>query len=659
MPHKYNERLSDEENESLSRRKKEYEDFLEWSDDYRDAAVMRRDYRNGIQWTSQEASTLNARGEPVLTFNLLGGKIGAMLGAEIVGRTDPKAIGRNPGRDELGASVCTAAIRYVCDAADWNEERTLCRENYYVEGTQAAEVVVERAERDGEGFGNPEIFINHIPWDRVFHDPYSRHKDFRDTNYLGYANYEYEEDLLEEFDGDEKAIAAILDSTMESTTQATASDSSHDDRPNDWVSIQGGKRRLRRVVEWYKEAGDWWYCEYIGGGYLDGPRISPYVDRKGKTQPGLLARSCYVRKGNERVGIAQDLMSPQDEVNKRRSKALHLMNTKTIIATPGAVEDPEIAKQEIHKASGYIEKAPGAEFAILDHQQQVVDNLQLMQEAKSQFETIGPSEALMGSASPDASGRSIELRQRSALLKYGDVLDGARAFELAVYRQVWHRITQYWTEEQYVRVTDDPVAAQYLGINMRQPVTMAETLMERGWDQRQLQAAVQSGELSPHELQQVVGEKIVNNPAELDVDIILDTGPDLRVMREQQLENLMSLIGQVGQQLKPEVLDMVLEMIIELSPLDGRIKQRFLQTIRPTEEQQQAQAQQQAEQQMIQRQAVMLELQKKAADVEKTNADTELSLAKAETEGAKAGKEVASAASTAQQMFMDVQGTPE
>lgn len=645
--------MTDDEVDELQMLQGQIEDFLDWSDSYRDAAKKRRNYRNGIQWTPSERRVMDIRGAPVLTFNLLGGKIGAMLGAEIVGRTDPKAIGRNPGVDEQAASVCTAALRYATERAKWNEERSLCRDDYYVEGTAAAEVVVEGESRRRTVEGNPEILINHIPWDRQFHDPHSRYKDFRDDTYRGYISYEEEDALLDEFEGDEKATMAIMNSTTTSASRI-ATDDSHDDSPSDWVSGHGTRRRIRRVVHWYKKKGEWWYAEYVDGGFFDGPRISPYVNEKGETQPGMIMRSCYVRDQNERFGIAEDMISPQDEVNKRRSSAMKEMNAFTIIATPGAVEDKEMARQEVHKSSGYVEKAPGAEFDLLDRQRQFADNLQLLQEAKSQLEAIGPSETLMGNASPDASGKAIERRQRSALLKYGDVLDGARSFELAIYQQVWYRMVQYWDSEQYVRITDDPSAPQYLGLNVREPVTLGEMLMMRGSSPEEIMGAIERGEISENDLNEVVDHRVVNNLSQLDMDIILDTGPDLRAMREEQLENLMALLGQVGQQLAPDVLQVMLELIVELSPLDGRIKTRFLQAIRPTPEQQQAQAQQAQEQQAVQRAAIMLDLKKKQADVEKTNAETEYKLAQAEGEGAKAGKSVAEAASKTHEMFTRV-----
>jgi hypothetical protein len=329
----------------------------------------------------------------------------------------------------------------------------------------------------------------------------------------------------------------------------------------------------------------------------------------------MVMRSSYIRDENERYGIVEDLISPQDEVNKRRSKALHLMNTRTIVAEKSAVDNIERARAEAHKAAGYIEVRKGFRFEFVDHQQQIVDNLQLLQEAKGQFELIGPS---------------------------GDVLDGSRMFELEVYRQMWLRGVQYWTEEDYVRVTDDPRSPQYIGINV--PKTMADVLVERGADPAMLQQAVAQGQIDPAELEKVV--RLDNELAELDVDIILDTGPDYKTIQEEQLANMMSLIGQVGQALPPKVLQTIVEIVIELSPLESRLKKRFFSALEPSQEEQQAAA----KAQQYQEATAQLTIEKLAAEVAKIKAEAGLADARIDETDAKADKALAEAAQTAHEI---------
>ena len=80
-----------------------------------------------------------------------------------------------------------------------------------------------------------------------------------------------------------------------------------------------------------------------------------------------------------------------------------------------------------------------------------------------------------------------------------------------VYRSVWNRISQYWTEERWIRVTDDERNMKWVTLNQRQ--------------------------IDPQTGQEVVQNKL----AELDVDIILEDGPDSVNIQSEQYQQLVEL----------------------------------------------------------------------------------------------------------------------
>ena len=57
-------------------------------------------------------------------------------------------------------------------------------------------------------------------------------------------------------------------------------------------------------------------------------------------------QSGYVDRDNNRYGAIKDMIGPQDEINKRRSKALHLLTMRQVVAEQGAVEDVDAARAE-------------------------------------------------------------------------------------------------------------------------------------------------------------------------------------------------------------------------------------------------------------------------------------------------------------------------
>ena len=623
------------------------EDYLDATEEHRRRAEVRRDYRVGKQWTDEEQRALQDRGQPIVTFNVFGEKVSTMVGAEVVGDTVPHAVGRNMGADQATAAVATAAMRYVTDEADWANERILGREQLFVEGVVATEIHVERPDmmaaqvyEDGqlvaEAYGqdgNPEIQIKHIPYERVFWDPKSMFADFRDAKYLGTIVWLDLDEAVETYPGKRDMLEL-------SVAQNHEASETFDDKPRHWVEGGANRPRVRIATCWYREGRDWYVATHTGSGYLDEPRRSPYVDDRGRTIPGIVLGSAIVeREENERIGPAQDLISPQDELNKRRSKALFLMNSWNVVADEGAFQDERKAVADLHRGYGVVFKRPGAQVTLLDRQAQIVDNMQLMQDARNAFETLGPSAALSGTVGESASGVAIQQRQASAMLKFGDYLRAAKKWELSVYRHVWFRIRQYWTAQDWIRVTEDQDAENYLEVN--KPITMADVLVQRGVDPAMLQAANQSGLLEAQgiDLTEVVGQ--VNHLQRLDIDVLIRDKPASNAYRHDQIAALADMLGKL--RLPEQATAAATEMLLEMVDIDPRVKERLLKAMQPDPMQQQMAMQAQAQQQALAQQLSSLQMAKLEADVAKTQAEVAKLQAETETETTEAVENTANA----------------
>jgi len=117
------------------------------------------------------------------------------------------------------------------------------------------------------------------------------------------------------------------------------------------------------------------------------------------------------------------------------------------------------------------------------------------------------------------------------------VLGGIEDLELRVYRAMWERIKQFWTDPKTVRVTDDIGAAKFLMVN--EPVVQEVPGIIMGPDG---QPTVGS--------QQVVVE-VKNRPAEMDMDIIIDATPDTVNIQAEQYSELVKLAQVYGPQEVP------------------------------------------------------------------------------------------------------------
>ena len=282
-----------------------------------------RDYADGIQWTKEEMKVLKDRGQPPITINKIREKLDLLCGMERKARTDPKAYSRTPAEEDR-ADAATQCLRYIADDNSFSLIRSQVFDCMLVEGAGGADLGLE-----DDGAGSSNITITHIPWDRVWYDPHSRTLDFSDARYKGMVIWT-DRDALEEMYPD---AADVIESSFSST------DYQYNDRPETAFWTDNTRTRVRLVQCDWAERGVWWRATYTKSGLLAAPERSRFKDRKGKPASGLILQSSYIDRENRRYGMVRGLISLQDEINKRRSKALHLLSVRQVIAEQGAVQD--------------------------------------------------------------------------------------------------------------------------------------------------------------------------------------------------------------------------------------------------------------------------------------------------------------------------------
>jgi hypothetical protein len=567
---------------------RQFEDAADSTVTYRADAERWRDYYDGKQYTSAEIATLKKRGQPIIVDNRLADKVQYLLGMERRARTDPKAYPRTPN-DEGAAEAATDGIRYVFDCNDFHQRRSDVFEMMCVEGMGAVEVV-----RDGN-----KDKIRRIRWDRFYVDPHSMELDYSDALYMGVIAWFDASRLKQKYPNAQEAIEGSITDAQRTYTET------FDDKPQHrWIDV---KRRRIQVFEHYFWDGEWKRAVFFKGGFLEPPATSAYLDEDKVPECPIIAQAAFRDRDGNPYGVVRRYKDLQDEINKRRSKALHMLSTRRVVAEKGAVDDVQKARQEVQKPDGYVETTPGMKFEVGENTELGQGQFNLLVDAINALSSTGPNAALQGT-SGQISGRAKELDQEGGAIQIGPLFDQIRHFQKRVARATWNRIKQFWTEETWVRVTDDEQKPRYVGFNT--PVTAGEMQMEqlKGLPPEQVQAAAQQIAMDP--MSQVpVGKK--NDPATMHVDIIIEESPDTVTVQQEQFEQLVQLATAKAVVFPPEV-------YVEASGL--RNKQRMLEKLKgmgESPEQQQAMQEQQA----AQRAMVEAELRQKQASATKTEAE--------------------------------------
>ena len=529
----------------------DHDQLVEWvneadtsTTDSRALSEKCRDYYDSRQWTDAEVRKLKKQKQAATVINRVKPKMDGLMGMERQNRTTAKAWPRTPKHDE-GANAATEAVRFCLQDNFYSQTRSAAWDNLLVEGTGGVEVIVKPK---GDGF---KIIINHLMWDRLIYDPHSRKKDFSDSRYKGQYKWLDYDVALEEFPDGKDVLETMI-----------AGSTTYDDKPR-WMDPT--RKRVKIVELYYLQGGDWYYACFTRGGYLKSPQKSPYVNEEGETEDAYEFGSLFVSREGDRYGAMAQLLDVQDEINKRRSKALHLMSVRQVRWERGAVEDINKARDELAKPDGVLETTPGMEFEVLKTGDMAAAQFNLLAEAKNEIDSVSYNAAASGKDKNLQSGVALRSREMAGQTEVTPMFDVLKHMDVRVYRKVWNRIKQYWKEEIWIRVTDDPSNLKWVGLNA--PITKGQQALEQAQAQgatpEQLQQLQQQLAMDPT-ANQVVDTQ--NDVANLDVDIVMTDAPDTVTQQVEDFQALSEMVKS-GFPMPPKA-------VIEASPLSN--KERIL-----------------------------------------------------------------------------------
>lgn len=603
--------------------RKMFDDARTQSNTTRLKAQTWRDYYDGPgQLKSEVRRVLKMRGQPAIWTNRVQPAIDGVLGMLEGSKVDPRAYPRNPSpKGENLSDIATKSLRYIADKADFENTLLDCAENFLIEGVEAAIV-----EADGT-----DIPISQIRFEEFFYDPFSRRADFKDAKYMGIVQWKDAADMRAAYP---QQYAYMGDPMTGATGPNGALDSTWQDRPDNFIPWVDRARQRLMVVEVYynQDRGDgakWYHCIYCAAGIFV-HELSPFLDSKGLTLNPIEAESCYVDRENNRYGRVMNMMPIQDEINARRSRLLHLANSRQIQERElGAAQvDSNEARKEAARGDGVI--PPGWQLvptADLAAGQQL-----LLAESKNEIERMGPTPQAMDLSQGSAvSGRARMVVQQAGMTEIARPLGRHDDFRQRIYRAAWARAQQFWKAPMWIRVTDEVKAPEFLQIN--EPVfnDAGQPVLDTNPDGTPKMKPVvgpdgqpvvdpQTGQPAAQPVQ-----KVNNRIGEMDMDIIVTSTPDTVNLEQEVFADLMGIVEKIGLQ---AVFSPEFALIIEMSPLQD--KAAVLEKIKAAQGGDDPKLQQAQQQIQELTQALQSAMQgQKAAEVAKTQSEAEKNEAQA------------------------------
>lgn len=535
------------------------------------------DYYDGHQWTQEEARAIRLRGQNPIVFNEIKPTIDWLIGTERRMRRDFKVLARFNSTKEAGrdAEIKTQLLKYLDDANKAKYERSSAADDQLKAGIGWIEVGIS-ADPDDE-----QIYIRSENWRNMLHDSLAtRHRDFEDGRYLFRFRevdldvaLAYFPDCAEELNraSDFGGLSDAVDDDWHGTWPGSRV-LGDTQLPARWLSYNmesdqlNSRKRVALVECWYKEPTR--ETTGQGAGMTDRVRMrmrlaiftrhdmlidvdSPYAHNKFPLIPVWAYRS---KRDGLPYGPIRNIRGPQDDLNKRYSKAQFLMSVNQARIEKGAI-DPEVMdedelRDELAAPDGMPVFAAGA---LSGNRVQFRDGGDLAQghlelADRNAFAIRSTSGVSMESRAQDTtapSGKARAIKEQQQGVITSEIFDNQLQAHQIEGELSLSLIEQWYTDEKTFSVTGERFKLDYFTINQVDPVT---------------------------------GQKI-NDVTAFKAQFVIGDQPWKQALAEAAFESAMDMLGQLAT-VAPQVVTSILDLVFEWSDMPN--KAEIIRRIRQT-----------------------------------------------------------------------------
>ena len=467
-------------------------------------------FYDGEQFTSKDRTELTERGQPIIMVNKIFAKVNNLLGAQRLLRARIGAKGRTPKDTQVGAAI-NDIFRMITDRSDYSFEES----EAFDEGIKAGVGWLETLTKVDE-MNQTEVIIAQEEARNLYIDPFSKKSDLSDAAFIARSKWADLDDIIELFPKKETEIKGLVQS--DATSFSLSGLAVHGPRsdydmesvvPQEFFYSDQKRRRIRPIELWYRTTQEVYFnpTTNVIAESLDDIRLyafdpvqmdgnimaetlneeellplSGYQKRKQKvtrvaffcgdvlfsdyltphTHPTIINKFpffpffCFRKSSGEPYGYVRQVRDVQREINKRRSKALHILNTVRVIADADAVEDVDAAREEIARPDAWIVKTPGKELIIESNINMANTQFNVMNQSAGDMQDImGIFDEALGKETNARSGVAIGRRMESSNQNSVRVFDNLRRTRLLIGKYILGLILQHYTNEQIINITDE------------------------------------------------------------------------------------------------------------------------------------------------------------------------------------------------------------
>jgi hypothetical protein len=605
---------------------------------YMDLAKKCEEFFAGVQWDPRDLALLKAQRRPALTINQILRTVSNVLGEQIFNRTDISYRPRNEGATSEVADALTKVFMQIAD----NNQLAWQRSDLFCDGIITGRGYID-ARLDFTDSLRGEVRLSLLNPRNVMPDSDADNYDPDTWQDVVTTRWMSADDIELLYS---KADADILRNRFQSGFMAPYAMDSFDDRerfgnPRETYTafgigpLAGSMRSIRVIERQYKKldrvdhfvdlaTGDTrivpssWDPAMVANHLQQNPNLAIIKRLVNRIRWCVVADNVvlhddwspykhftivpyfpYFRRGRT-IGLVENLIGPQELLNKVSSQELHVINTTANSGwkvKKGGLTNMTVGELENRGAqTGLVLEVNEMDDVDKIQPNQVPSGLdRISYKAEEHIKTIsGVSDYQTGFAREDVSAKAVQQNKASGSTNTVKVMDNLNRTDHILARNVLDMVQEYYTEERLVVITTDRLTRESESFKVNQ--------------------------VSPE-------GTIVNDLTLGEYGVISTTQPERDTFEDSQFDQAVALRTEVGIPIPDR-------FILQSSRL--RDKAAIVQALEGDQESPEAQMQKE-----LQQRAMLADVTSKEADAQSKGADAKLKVAKTQRELAAAQNEAA------------------
>ncbi len=534
------------------------------------------DYYDGDQWLPSEAADIRGRGQNPTVFNEVKPTCDWLIGVERKTRRDFKVLSRQNRSKEAtqDAELKTNLLKYLADVNRTPFERSRAFDDAIKAGMGWLDIGVTADPED------EPIYARSESWRNMLHDSIQamHSPDPGEWRYC-FRFKEIDLDVAEAYFPSQKEELNRASTLGDWTAGAdddwqgawpTSRVSGTSDVPMRWITynaesdVHNPRPRVSLVECWYRAPTS--ETTGQGGSSTDRTRMgmrvaiftkhdllldlqSPY----GHNRFPFVPLWCYRRKADGLpYGVVRNIRGPQDDLNKRMSKAQFLISVNQARVEVGAIDpdvmDEETIRSELAAPDGLTIWAKGAlsggKVQVREGSDLAMSHLAVADRDSAAIRSAsGVTMENRGQSGSQQSGKAILAKADQGQMVTAEIFDNMLYAHQLEGEITLSLIEQFYTDEKTFSVTGDRHKLDYHTINQTDPVT-----------------GQRLNDVTRHKASFVIGE-----------------APWRQALAEASFESAMNMLGQLGP-VAPQVVTAIIDLVFEWADLPN--KNLILQRIR-------------------------------------------------------------------------------